>query len=286
MMSALSSNVGNLAFLAAFSLLGLALRRLAREQPDLEPGRAPEIDARCYAPPARLERVLAPRGESRVAARPLSVERRGAAPAACGAAPAESALREAGAGTGDDGALASTIDNPALAQSDFTRLRARILDERSARRNGAPAKLLRAGPQFEKQDAAGIDRAGKHELPEAGADKAQPLVKRRVADQQHQAMAAGLGGVERALRQGLADASRAKRLLDRERPEQQRRRVADGDPRECAGAHQHAADAGDGGQRQVGGDALAQAIGGLGETPWSEGALLQFLDGGQIGGRL
>jgi len=91
MVGAFLPYLGNLVFLALFALLGLALRQIAREQKPAQakPAAAPELEPQCFAPAARLERVLAPRVERRLVSRPVAVERRGA-----GAPPAESAPGE------------------------------------------------------------------------------------------------------------------------------------------------------------------------------------------------
>ena len=99
-------------------------------------------------------------------------------------------------------------------------------------------------------------------------------------------MATRLCFLQRALDQRLADAVLAERRLDRERPEQQRRRRADTDRRQPHRADEQRADAG--GERQfepvVG--ALAQPIGGLGEAAGTEGALVQALDRERVVGGL
>jgi len=89
--------VGNLAFLALFALLGLALRNLAREKAEAAPAPRAEsdLDPRCFAPAARLEQAVAPpRGERRIASRPVKVERRKQPQPAGAEPPAEAAIAD------------------------------------------------------------------------------------------------------------------------------------------------------------------------------------------------
>jgi hypothetical protein len=77
------------------------------------------------------------------------------------------------------------------------------------------------------QQARRIDRARHLHLAFGNELEAGLGVNRLVANQHHQFMPGGLGVHQRAFDQRAADAALAKRRLDRERPEQQRRRLAD-----------------------------------------------------------
>ena len=83
---------------------------------------------------------------------------------------------------------------------------------------------------------------------------------------------------QRALHQRKADPAVAERRLDRERPEQQRRRLPDPHRREPHRADQQRADARGEGQSEIVPDALADAVGGARIAPGTEGALVQPLD--------
>jgi hypothetical protein len=113
----------------------------------------------------------------------------------------------------------------------------------------------------------------------------KPVI-RLVADQHDQAMALGARVGERACDQRTADAALAERRLDRERPEQQRRRLADADPGEPHRADQQRADARRERQRERMRTALADAVGGFGVAPRAERALVQPLDRVRVVGRL
>ena len=89
--------------------------------------------------------------------------------------------------------------------------------------------LERALDQFHDQQAAVIDRTRHGRPPLRNGLEADTAVIRFVADQDDEAMALGLGVLQRAVEQHAADAAAAERRLDRQRPEHQGRRVADAD---------------------------------------------------------
>jgi hypothetical protein len=106
---------GNIAFLALFGLLGLALRKIAREQPEPEPER--ELLPEALVPAARIEAVLAPFVERRVASRPVKFERRGLR------APRAAAVEAAvGAGLVGAGLEETALDETALDEGVVARL--------------------------------------------------------------------------------------------------------------------------------------------------------------------
>ena len=84
--------------------------------------------------------------------------------------------------------------------------------------------------------------------------------------------------MQRAIEQRAADAAAAKRRLDRQRPEQQGRRVADADRQLPHRADQQRADPGRERQIEQMIDMLAQPIGAQHEAAGPEGALVQTLD--------
>ena len=91
---------------------------------------------------------------------------------------------------------------------------------------------------------------------------------------------------ERAIEQRAADPAAAERRLDRQRPEQQRRRVADADRQLPDRADQQRADAGGKGQLEQMIDMLAQPVCAQHETAGTEGAFVQTLDGLRVIGGL
>ena len=115
----------------------------------------------------------------------------------------------------------------------------------------APVRTDRAGnigeraiDEFRHQQAVVVDRS-RHGRPALrNRLEADAAVIGLVADQQHQAMALGLGVLQRALQQRAADAAAAKRRLDRQRPQQQRPGIADADRQLAHRTHQQRADPG------------------------------------------
>ena len=83
---------------------------------------------------------------------------------------------------------------------------------------------------------------------------------------------------ERALEHRAANAAATERRLDRQRTEEQRRRVADADRQQSNRADQQSADVGGQGEVQQMINMLAQAVSAEHETTGTEGAFVQTLD--------
>ena len=159
------------------------------------------------------------------------------------------------------------------------RLRRRYISGRSpVRPDQAVDAVEGAGLKFGHQQAGRIDRSRHFHLALGDALEAGLAVERLVADQHHQLVALRLGVLERARDQRRADAALAERRLDRQRPEQQRRRLADADRRQPQRADQQRADARGEGQIEHMAPALADAKGAAGIAAGAEGALMQPLD--------
>ena len=108
------------------------------------------------------------------------------------------------------------------------------------------------------------------------------LVIRLVADQHDQFVALGFRVLQRALHHRHADAAIAERRLDGERPEHQRRRLADAHRRHAHGSDQQRADARRVGKIEPVRHLLADALRGAHVAARAEGALVQPLDRGRI----
>jgi hypothetical protein len=137
--------------------------------------------------------------------------------------------------------------------------------------------------QFQIQQPRGIDGPWHCQPPMRNALESDARVKRFVADEDDERVSAGARGVERMLHQFAPDAAIAKRRIDRQRAEQQAGLDADADRRDAIGADEQGADARNAGQGEIRRDAFAQAIGRLRVTAGAEGAIVEPLDGGEVG---
>src|SRR4029079_8153009 len=149
----------------------------------------------------------------------------------------------------------------------------------------APVRANRAGDavegaidEFCDQETVVVDRAG-HGCPPLRDDlEADAAVVGFVADQNDEPMALCLRVFQRAVEQHAPDAAAAKRRLDRQRPEHQRRRVADADRQLAHRAHHQRADPGRERQIEQMIDMFAQTVGAEHEAAGAERAFEQAFD--------